>query len=1025
MSSGRWSQAKTCVAAAAVQCLVAILTDGGPVVCAQQLPIRHYDVRDGLAHSQVHAIYQDAKGYLWFGTNEGLSRFDGYRFTNYTTRDGLGHAVVSDIVEDWRGHLWVSTNGGGVARLLDDSQDVESNRLTESTRTQRKKFVRYSVGDSPVSNKVDRMVFDAENNLWCVTDVGLYRASRDSLQANEPKFEAVFPTKPVAYGYAALAGIGGRLWFAIGRRLIQVTQGRIVEIGPGSGVTDDWIRGERIEDFIEDRQGRWLVARLYGVFELMPTLDPQPRERWKKLPMALAPGQEITSLAADSTAALWVGTNQGLIKYRDGHQTVYMTAQGLSDNTILALFEDREGNLWIGTREGGVCKLSGEIIVSITKVEGLTDRRIYHVVEARDGRIYASTFEGLVEIVDGRAVPISGFEKPPFNYIPGRILQDRREDWWIGTTEGLYRFPGPALQFRRGKKFTAAGLSVTEGAGLVRALYEDRAGRIWIGGAKGLYWLDPTPNRRPLFQRLTGGAIENPIGMVSDRSGALWLANNIRFGRLVNGQIDVFQPTEAVRGWTSALFEDSRGWVWIGYRYSGVFVTADPRAEHPRFVNYSTQNGLASDAVWSITEDDFGRMYLGTGRGLDRLDPATGRIRHFTTADGLAGDLIWHCLKDSRGHVWVATNRGLSRLTPRAERPLNPPPPIYLTRIQVAGEDVMLPETGARRMPELTLAAARNNLLIEYVGLSFRGEQALSYQYKLEGVDANWNPPTQQRSVTYARLGSGSYQFLVQAINEEGVASPQPAVITFRVLPPVWQRWWFLALAGLFAGVVVYGLYRYRVARLIEVERVRTRIATDLHDEIGTSLSQMAILTEVIKQQNAVAHPQATEMLTQVGETARRLVDTMSDIVWAVDPRRDDLGHLVNRIGRFASGVLGAKGIAWDFQTPPEMETLKLTADQRRHVYLIFKEAISNIARHAGCHSAWLSIGVADHQLEAEIRDDGCGLDGIPQSDGHRPAGGGHGLQNMQARAEELRGQLQIVSAPGQGTRVKLTVPLK
>jgi signal transduction histidine kinase len=226
-------------------------------------------------------------------------------------------------------------------------------------------------------------------------------------------------------------------------------------------------------------------------------------------------------------------------------------------------------------------------------------------------------------------------------------------------------------------------------------------------------------------------------------------------------------------------------------------------------------------------------------------------------------------------------------------------------------------------------------------------------------------------------------------------------------------------------GVVVSALYRYRLARLRELERVRMRIATDLHDDIGASLSEMAILSEVVKRQIGAAHHESATRLTEMAERARELVDSMSDIVWSIDPRRDNLKNLVARIRQFASSVLDAKRIAWEFQTPLELEGVKLTPEQRRHVYLIFKEAISNIVRHAECASVSLALTLTNNRLVAEVRDDGCGFrqSELDESSGERRRG--QGLGSMQARAIQLGGQLTVDSAPSQGTRLRLAVPLK
>ena len=219
-----------------------------------------------------------------------------------------------------------------------------------------------------------------------------------------------------------------------------------------------------------------------------------------------------------------------------------------------------------------------------------------------------------------------------------------------------------------------------------------------------------------------------------------------------------------------------------------------------------------------------------------------------------------------------------------------------------------------------------------------------------EGSDTDWSLSTEQRSVNYARLAAGSYRFMVRAITRQGIAS-EPAVFEFRILPPIWQRWWFLTVAAVLIEMVIYAAYRYRVAWLIELQRVRTRIATDLHDDIGSSLSRMAILSEVVKRQIRRASQESVPLLTEIADTARGLVDGMSDIVWSIDPRRDDLSSLVYRIPQFASDVLEAKGIAWDFHIPSDPGRVKLTPEQRRHIYLIFKEAINNIVRHGSLTS--------------------------------------------------------------------------
>jgi len=364
-------------AAATAQCLsTALFLLAALPVCAQRLPTRHYDVSDGLANSHVKAIRQDRKGYIWFGTQEGLSRFDGYRFTNYGERDGLGHVIVNDIVEDRQGRLWVGTNGGGVARLIDDPREPLPPHQSASSPGERRKFVNFRVGDSAQSNQVNALLFDAHDNLWVATDAGLYRAAAG--QGYDLKFELVAPHSDVGIDMAAFADRHGRLWFGVAYDLVEVVQGRIIKYGP-----DDGVGRHGLVSVVEDRHGRLLVANEHEVFEFIAPPDGQSRGQWRPFPLALAPDQRVAAMKVDAGGALWVGTWNGLIKYRNGKQTLFTTTQGLSSNVILALTEDRDGNLWIGTRGGGVCKFYGELIVSFTRTEGLPDQGVYRVTEDR------------------------------------------------------------------------------------------------------------------------------------------------------------------------------------------------------------------------------------------------------------------------------------------------------------------------------------------------------------------------------------------------------------------------------------------------------------------------------------------------------------------------------------------------------------------------------------------------------------------------------------------------------------------
>ena len=381
--------------------------------------------------------------------------------------------------------------------------------------------------------------------------------------------------------------------------------------------------------------------------------------------------------------------------------------------------------------------------------------------------------------------------------------------------------------------------------------------------------------------------------------------------------------------------------------------------------------------------------------------------------------------RDRNNALWFGTLQGLSKLVPVIDDGPTQPPPILIQHVRVAGDDLPMSELGMIRIGGLEFEASKNQLEIKFVSLGFRTGDVLRYQFMLEGADNDWSAPVNQRVVNYANLKPGSYQFLVRAVNADGVVSSQPASIAFTIVPPVWQRWWFIALGVLLLVALTHLIYQYHTRRLIELERVRTRIATDLHDDIGASLSKIAILSDIAGQELSSARESPVAApLAQIAETSRDCVDAMSDIVWAVNPQRDHLSDLTHRMRRFAEDLLDAKDIDFTVRSSLDEKDMRLGADLRREVYLIFKECVNNLVKHSGGSKAELAFSIDGPWLVVSITDDGRGFKAEePLTNGHGSMGG-HGLTSMQRRAKALGGSLKINSEPGRGTTVTLKAPL-
>ncbi|HEV8113492.1 MAG TPA: two-component regulator propeller domain-containing protein [Planctomycetota bacterium] len=965
-----------------------------PGVFAQTLPFRRYDVPEGLPNSRVNFVFQDSRGYLWFGTWEGLSRFDGVEFKNYGTREGLPNFLVNAIAEDPTGHIWVATQGGGVARLVDRR---ESPILFEP----------HTVGATRESNIVAGLFFDREGALWCGSERGIFRAKDP--RAADLSFERIVEDGVVDSSQFGCVDASGHVWVCTPTAIVEIEGTRVVA---RHTAPDPALAAEHVYAILPRAGGGVLVGFRKDVFEFTPP-------GWHRLPIEFAPEQEVRCALLASKETLWLGTTGGLVRWRAGAQTSYASESGLPDISIRYLREDRDGVLWMGTWSSGVVKLASEAIVNFVLPSAMPDRNALRVLEARDGSIYAPGKTGILRVRGERAELVPGSDDPRFAAIANRMLQDSRGDFWIGTSGGLYRFDGPGLDLARGRHFVD-GDGIPE-QGVFGRIHEDREGRIWVSVLDGaLYDWDPSKSATPHFDRVPfqdDVGLQLPRDFLSDAEGQLWLAPYVGLARRVDGKL---QPLEASEGLpdlqTRCLLEDHLGRVWIGTRFHGVSVTDEPAAARPKFRNYSTHEGLASDAVWSIAEDGEGRMYLATSRGMERLDVASGRVKHVTTSDGLAGDIVNQVIQDHAGRIWAATSGGLSRYDPRAEAPAPEPPPVYLARVRVAGEELPISETGEISIPEVSLPASKDNLRIDFVGLSFRGERDLVYQYELEGIDKDWSQPSPERSVNYAHLAAGSYVFLVRALHPDGARSGTPASFAFRIQPPVWRQSWFIALAAVLVGAMAFAIHRARVRRFLALEEIRTQIATDIHDDIGSGLSQIAILSEVAKREST---PAVQRHLDEVAGLARTMRESMSDIVWAVDPRRDRFGDLVQRMRQAAFNLLEAEGLRVEFRAPADaaLDGIGLAPDRRRHLLLILKESLSNVARHARASHVVVDIRIDAGKLLLSIKDDGCGFDAASESRGH-------GLASLRQRTTRIDGTIRIDSSPGDGASIEVAVPL-
>ncbi|HKG20414.1 MAG TPA: ATP-binding protein, partial [Blastocatellia bacterium] len=575
----------------------------------------------------------------------------------------------------------------------------------------------------------------------------------------------------------------------------------------------------------------------------------------------------------------------------------------------------------------------------------------------------------------------------------------------------------------------------------ITTLFEDSRGDIWIGHfAPGSEVLSRWERATETFHSYSEAdglqPFTSPSSFCEDARGDLWIGfREGGLARYANGRFAIFKEDEGFPpGKGVKLYMDQSGRLWCILSDGRLCRIDDPRAARLNVVEYTKKEGLGKGPFFNLAGDSSGRIYIENTQGIDMLDPATGHVKHYTSSDGLTVGEPTTAFCDRQGKLWFGTNRGLSRFSLQPERDISPPP-IFIDDLSIAGVTYRVSPLGEKEISGLEIGPNQNQIQIDFFGMSFGLGEALRYQYKLEGSSVDWSAPTDQRSVNYAILPSGSYRFLVRAVNSIGVTSESPAIIEFRIVPPVWRRWWFLAIVAstVVSAVFAFARYRYqriravreaedalrrsREERLQELERVRRRIATDLHDDIGSSLTQISIMSEVAQQRIGADDSQLSAPLSMIAGASRELVDSMSDIVWAINPQKDHLRDLTQRMRRFASDVLTARNIAFEFHEPDEESDVEMGANIRREVFLIFKESVNNLVRHSDCSEANIDFQITGESLVLIVRDNGKGFDMSQDSEGH-------GLASMRQRAAELGGKLEMSSHEGGGTTVTLELPL-
>ena len=965
---------------------------------AQPRP-RLFSAGQGLPLNEVNCLALDGAGALWGGTRIGPFRYDGQRFATFDARAGLPTTLIQSLTLAPDGTAWLGYGDESIVAW-------RAGRGRVLTRFAGQTGFARGLWASARPDGGTRLWVLSGRNEALLLDLG----PRDTTLTR-------FPV--VGWGLAADArltrlvpGPGGQLWVASegGTVVVNAATGRPL---PPTGQLPAVLRQGQVFDVQTLADTVALVATESGLWRVARAGAGRPwRARLLGPAQGLPAGVEAGAVALDRAGRCWVETGRGLYLARPGQPFV------LADSTVVAgqvalLLPDAEGNLWRRLLTGLAQFAADERFQRVGLAQGQPLSNVAALAFAPHQKLYVGSSAGLA------CYPTAGATRPaPLIPLPpewqmgaiANLLPDHRGGLWAAAfLEGVAR-----LDLATGRWWVPPWSSR---GGSYAGFAEDARGRIWLNGPGepgGALCYDPATDRARVhsFRRRPGDYLYGRC-YYRDRRGRIWVSGGQGGLFYVDEKADSLRPapglppTGPAPRTVQALADDAAGNLWLAIEGEGV-----RRYDgHRLWPALPAASGVAPLSVAVGPAD--GLVWLGTYRGLDCLDPRTGQRRHFGRAEGFTDA---NCIQgasrfDAQGRLWVGTADGLYVLDPARAHPDRRPPVLELSGLRVGLRDTAF-------VPGLHLAHDQNQLTLRYVGVSLSNPALVRYRTRLVGLQTDWQPLTAQGEATFTSLPPGAYRFEVRAANADGVWTAAPLTYAFAIRPAWWNTWWFRSLLALAGAGLLYALYRVRLAQVLAVERLRLGIARDLHDDVGSTLSSISILSQLAEQQQHPDQP-ASPLLSQIGSNARQTLAAMDDIVWAINPHHDLPQDLTARLRHHAAELLEAQGLALAFDAGAPPTGLRLAMQTRREVFLIFKELLNNTLKYAQARTVRVSLAFGPHQLRLTVADDGRGFDPAAPAQG-----GGHGLPNTQARAALLGGKLALDTAPGRGTQWQLTVPV-
>jgi len=975
------------------------IAEAAVTTLAEGYSMRVWQTEDGLPQNIVTSGIQTRDGYLWFGTYSGLARFDGERFQVFdTTTPGLRDQRIECLFEDAQGTLWIGHETGAITRYRNG---------------------RFETVVLPSGHKDEHVLAlgsDENGRLWAMRQHGGF----DALDGSGQHLRSlVAPDFPAVMAWSR--SNGGSIWSAENGHVAHLVQGALQPLDLGVVSEENYVLGVAAAA----DGGAWIFS------------EGQIR-KWKNGHWAESRGsilwskQSVACCVELRDGTLAIGTTQsGLyLVFNDGRRPLHFgRGNGLPQDRVRFVLEDREGNLWVGAGSAGMATLHASAFSVAISPDQWQGSPTNAVAPAADGGLWIGTDGAGLYHYLGDTWRRYGASEGLFNTYVSAVTETPDGVPWVGN----FWWGGP-YRLERAGFVRPPGIDETSSQ-VLALLPGAKSGELLVGNRDGLLLLDDRGTHWLLRSKDSDGGV---CAIALDGRDGVWCGlTQGGIAHVANGKVAWYRREDGLASdAVQCLWPDLDGALWIGTSDRGLV-----RFKNGRFANLGPGQGLADNAICYILDDNLGFLWLSTHHGLQRLDKgdlrrcADGAVRAISGQiydhnDGLptiefAGGLQSAACKTRDGRLGFASSKGVVLVDPSRIRPNLLSPPVVLESLTVDGKLVAADKPSAMAR----LAPDHQRLEFRFSGLSFVAPAKVLFKYRLDGIDDTWVEAGTRRTAFYSRLAAGDYRFRVIACNDDGRWNAEGATLAFTVAPFFWQTWWFIGFCGLLAtatmAVAVRHFTRRRMQRRIEqmerqheLERERARIAQDIHDDVGTSLSRIAMLSQPAHDE--LAEPaRASAVLSRIYTTAHEVIRSLDEIVWAVDPRHDTLDSLVDYMGKFAQEFLASAALRCRLDLPVDVPVWPLTAEMRHSLFLAFKEALNNAVKHAGATEVHIALTLQPDAFVLMVRDNGRGFDPPSQAAPARVLAG-HGLSNMRTRLARIGGRCEITSEKGRGTSISL-----